>query len=334
MKRLVLVSYLCACVSALGHAPVPKLSLAASTLVLQERDNLNVPQITYTRGPDLSGTRQGPGGMLARYHYDPFGNELSRSGPLANANVYRFSRKEWHLQSGLYYYGARFYEPGLQRWFNRDPLGEGGGLNLYGFVGNDPVNGIDPYGLLRWRDFNPALLFDAEAWGGLLHSWVVGDEPSRLDPNSFQAMRNAEGLAPGVFEDAQGNRMSGGQLTACVGGAVIAGTLAAMAEGAGNLGKCGKLPKPPKKKPTYLYQKVGPQGEHLKFGISENPVTRYTQEELAGGRLKIIGQGERTEMLRLERQLHETLPIGPEEAQKFYIEKQIEKGLKPPPYNP
>lgn len=85
---------------------------------------------------------------------------------------------------------------------------------------------------------------------------------------------------------------------------------------------------------TYLYQKVGAQGEHLKFGITKNPATRYTQEELGGGRLRIIGQGERSEMLSLERQLHETLPIGPQERQLFYIQKQIEKGLKPPPYNP
>ncbi len=85
---------------------------------------------------------------------------------------------------------------------------------------------------------------------------------------------------------------------------------------------------------TYLYHKVGAEGEHLKFGITKNPATRYTEEELAGGRLKIIGQGSREDMLQLERNLHETLPIGPEEAQKFYIQKQIEKGLKPPPYNP
>ena len=37
---------------------------------------------------------------------------------------------------------------------------------------------------------------------------------------------------------------------------------------------------------------------------------------------------------QLERNLHETLPIGREEAQKFYIQKQIDKGLRPPPYNP
>ncbi len=50
------------------------------------------------------------------------------------------------------------------------------------------------------------------------------------------------------------------------------------------------------------------------------------------GRLRIIAQGENQEMLRLERQLHETLPIGPEEGQTFYIQKQIQKGLKPPLY--
>ena len=37
-------------------------------------------------------------------------------------------------------------------------------------------------------------------------------------------------------------------------------------------------------------------------------------------------------MLALERELHEKLPIGPEEGQSFYIKKQVEQGLKPPPY--
>ena len=46
----------------------------------------------------------------------------------------------------MYYYGFRFYDPILQRWPNRDPIGERGGINLYGHVGNDPVNWIDPDG--------------------------------------------------------------------------------------------------------------------------------------------------------------------------------------------
>jgi uncharacterized protein RhaS with RHS repeats len=47
----------------------------------------------------------------------------------------------------LYYYGYRYYDPNLQRWLNRDPIQEAGGINLYGFVGNDAVNIFDLFGL-------------------------------------------------------------------------------------------------------------------------------------------------------------------------------------------
>jgi RHS repeat-associated protein len=57
--------------------------------------------------------------MVAKYRYDPFGNTISSSGTLAGANVYRFSSKEIHVNSGMYYYGYRFYDPNLQRWINR-----------------------------------------------------------------------------------------------------------------------------------------------------------------------------------------------------------------------
>ena len=59
-------------------------------------------------------------------------------------NPYRFSTKE--QIGGLYSYGLRFYSPGLGRWINRDPIAEDGGTNLYGFVGNDPLNMVDTDG--------------------------------------------------------------------------------------------------------------------------------------------------------------------------------------------
>lgn len=140
--------------------------------------------VSYTRGLDLSGSLQGAGGiggllartqhtgtdagtgyyhrdgngnvtsilapdgqsLLAAYLFDPYGRTLEASGVWASANVYRFSSKEHHAASGLYYYGFRFYSPNLQRWINRDPIEEAGGINLYGFVGNDAMNGVDPYG--------------------------------------------------------------------------------------------------------------------------------------------------------------------------------------------
>ena len=84
--------------------------------------------------------------VVARYNYDPYGNLLGMSGPLAEKNTYRFSSKEWNGNAGLYYYGFRFYEPNVQRWLNRDPIEEKGGINLYGFVHNDALGNIDPMG--------------------------------------------------------------------------------------------------------------------------------------------------------------------------------------------
>jgi RHS repeat-associated protein len=54
---------------------------------------------------------------------------------------------EYFPTVGVTGYPRRFYEPSFQRWLNRDPIGEAGGIILYQFVGNNPVNFIDPDGL-------------------------------------------------------------------------------------------------------------------------------------------------------------------------------------------
>src|SRR5207244_2924268 len=62
--------------------------------------------------------------IVARYAYDPYGNTLSISGSKAALNPYRFSSKEQHDRSGFFHYGYRWYVPEVQRWVNRDPLGD------------------------------------------------------------------------------------------------------------------------------------------------------------------------------------------------------------------
>ena len=173
-------------------------------LVLQERDQNGTPRVTYTRGLDLSGGLQGAGGiggllartdgngsayyygdgggnitamvngqgaLVARYLYDPYGNVLGKWGALADANLMRFSSKEEHVPSGLYYYGYRFYDPNLQRWLNQDPIQELGGINLYRFVENSPPNFDDPFGLTDYpADFVGPLL-PGDTRGG--SSWHI-----------------------------------------------------------------------------------------------------------------------------------------------------------------
>lgn len=104
---------------------------------------------------------------VATYKYDPYGNTISSGGTLAAANTYRFSSKEINVNSGLYYYGYRWYEPNLQRWLNRDPIAELGFVwlrrqgvilnetpNLYSYVQNNPIIRWDALGLCPGECFN------------------------------------------------------------------------------------------------------------------------------------------------------------------------------------
>jgi RHS repeat-associated protein len=83
--------------------------------------------------------------IVASYRYDAFGVLLSESGSLNQPM--RFSTKYYDADTGLSDYGYRFYVASVGRWLNRDPIGENGGVNLYGFVGNNALNFVDPYGL-------------------------------------------------------------------------------------------------------------------------------------------------------------------------------------------
>ncbi|HAQ65837.1 MAG TPA: hypothetical protein DCR43_08310, partial [Bacteroidales bacterium] len=67
-------------------------------------------------------------------------------------NVYKFNGKELDAESGLYYYGARYYDPRSSVWLSVDPLAEKYAHQTpYCYVGNRPINVIDPYGEDEWE---------------------------------------------------------------------------------------------------------------------------------------------------------------------------------------
>jgi RHS repeat-associated protein len=104
---------------------------------------------TYDGNGNVSEYLDSTGTVVAHYEYDPFGKTTVATGPKANNFAHRFSTKPLDATTGLYYYGYRFYDPNSGRWPSRDPIGERGGLNLYGFVGNNAVNWVDVLGLSK-----------------------------------------------------------------------------------------------------------------------------------------------------------------------------------------
>ena len=140
-------------------------------LELVDHDGVS-DRIEYYWGKDISGSLQGAGGvggllylkrngtifvpiydaygnvmeyraadgtLAASYVYDAFGRTVSQTGPLADVFRYRYSTKSFERETGLYYYGKRFYSPELRRWLNRDPIQESGGVNLYALCKNAPI---------------------------------------------------------------------------------------------------------------------------------------------------------------------------------------------------
>lgn len=91
------------------------------------------------------------GALISQEIYYPFGGTAwwaARSAVEVDYKTIRYSGKEMDV-SGLYYYGARYYAPWLQRWVSADPAGDVDGLNLYGFVGNNPLRYVDQMGAAK-----------------------------------------------------------------------------------------------------------------------------------------------------------------------------------------
>lgn len=87
------------------------------------------------------------GAAVARYERGPFGEPMRATGPVAAANPVGFSSKYTDEETGLVYYGARYYNRVVGSWLNRDPIGQAGGANVYGAAENDFVNKGDALGL-------------------------------------------------------------------------------------------------------------------------------------------------------------------------------------------
>jgi RHS repeat-associated protein len=119
------------------------------------------------------------GGTEASYEYDPFGTRRRTTGSFSGS--FGFTGHYFHERSQLYLAPYRAYDPGLARWISRDLIGEGGGVNLYAYVDNDPVNWWDPLGLIKL-----SAEFQAKYPKSAARIQSLAD---RLSPKAFQGFK-------------------------------------------------------------------------------------------------------------------------------------------------
>ncbi|QGL69554.1 RHS repeat-associated core domain-containing protein [Stenotrophomonas maltophilia] len=94
-----------------------------------------------------------------------FGNQIPSADPDSDGVAFelalRFPGQQATDASGLFYNYQREYDPAVGRYSQSDPIGLRGGASIYAYTGNDPLDFVDPLGLLRY------------------HSWVARSTPRR-----------------------------------------------------------------------------------------------------------------------------------------------------------
>jgi RHS repeat-associated protein len=174
-------------------------------LLLRESSATGASYYHYDGNGNVTALTSGAGTVQAAYTYGPFGETLRAVGPLAQANPWRFSTKYQDDETGLLYYGYRFYNPTDGRWPSRDPVEEEGGVNLYGMVVNNPINiwdllGLDTYLARRKLGGGPAkpigslfahqFAFVVDPKTGEITTYSWGNTPTSWDRGSNKWFAN------------------------------------------------------------------------------------------------------------------------------------------------
>ena len=154
----------------------------------------------------VSGNAADRGKVVEHRQYDSYGRLVSRTaspvaGSLVAAGVgidFGYAGRPLEERTGLSDNRARWYEPGTGRFLSEDPSGfKGGDANLFRYVGNDPLDRIDPSGLTaKWAQPASRASVPATGWAGLTVTGMSSRQPSTPAPMPTYSLSGQNTSAP------------------------------------------------------------------------------------------------------------------------------------------
>ena len=148
------------------------------------------------------------GEVVQHIEYVPFGEVFIEERNNVWNTPYLFNAKEFDEETGMYYYGARYYDPRLALWISTDPLqGMKPNMSSYSFSSNNPVNYIDPDGRADFMDENKVIGNDGKNDGKL---FVLKTDKTEFSNNNYSVpasglSKQARNSAKKFVKDNSGN---------------------------------------------------------------------------------------------------------------------------------
>lgn len=248
--------------------------------------------VAYYHHDQLGSTRlltATDGATIGAATYDPYGTPADSTGEVSPLG---FAGQYTDPHTGLQYLRARYYDPTTGQFLTRDPLESLTG-EAYGYASNDPANYSDPTGTFPWLAAIGAAVggFVVDAGSQVVNNLMNGCEWS--DVNWGRAALT--GVATGATVVGLGAVANG-----------LRGVKALQVASSATAKVHGNSAASPAR--AYLYRLSDAEGNYLKTGISQNPMSRYTKTFMQDKEMQILQSGNRREMLNLERFIVERDP--------------------------